>query len=166
LSWSLLFRRILRKMYRRAVGMPYGPTRIRQAGFSLCHRRDGRAGTTILQRVSACDDRTKALISDYGPAGAPGARATPPNPPEPQDRSTGLRAGGSSKQPPPSCRYRRTFPKTTGRPGAADAADDSAGAAVPARDYGPGRIRRMAMPEYTAASGLHDHQTFRERADE
>ena len=31
----------------------------------------------------------------------------------------------------PSCRYHRTFPRTTGRPGAADAAVDSAGAAVP-----------------------------------
>jgi hypothetical protein len=65
----LLFRRILRKKYRRAVGTHYGPTRTRQAGFSLCHRRDGRAGTTILQLVSASYDRTKALISDYGPAG-------------------------------------------------------------------------------------------------
>ncbi len=64
-----LFRRILRKKYRRAVGTHYGQTRIRQAGFSLCHRRDGRAGTTILQLVSASDDGTKALISDYGPAG-------------------------------------------------------------------------------------------------
>ena len=64
-----VFRRILRKKYRRAVGTHYGPTRIRQAGFSLCHRRDGRAGTTILQPVSASDDRTKALLSDYGPAG-------------------------------------------------------------------------------------------------
>ena len=36
----------------------YGPTWIRQAGFSLCHRRDGRAGTTILQVVSP-DVRTK-----------------------------------------------------------------------------------------------------------
>ena len=53
-----------------------------------------------------------------------------------------------------------------GRPGAADAADDSAGTAVPARDYGPGRIRRMVMPECTAASGLHDHATILDRADE
>ena len=42
-----------------------------QAGFSLCHRRDSRAGTTILQLVSVPDVRTKALISDYGPAGLP-----------------------------------------------------------------------------------------------
>ncbi len=55
--------------------MHYGPTRIRQAGFSLCHPRDGRAGTTRLQLVSAFYDRTKALpsalalVSDYGPAG-------------------------------------------------------------------------------------------------
>ena len=53
----------------------YGPTWIRQAGFSLCHRRDGRAGTTILQVVSP-DVRTKtewlrAVPSDYGPTGLP-----------------------------------------------------------------------------------------------
>jgi hypothetical protein len=92
----MLFRRILRNKYRRAVGTHYGPTAIRQAEFSLCHRRDGRAGSTILQLVTAFYDRTKTLISDYGPAGAAGARATPSHPLEPQDRSTGLRAGGSS----------------------------------------------------------------------
>ncbi len=64
-----VFRRILRKKYGRAGRTHYGPTRIQQAGFSLCHRRDGSAGTTILQLVSASDDRTKALISDYGLAG-------------------------------------------------------------------------------------------------
>jgi hypothetical protein len=58
-----------------------------QAGFSPRHRRDGRAGTTILRLVSASYDRTKALISDYGPAGAAEAWATPPHPPGPQDRS-------------------------------------------------------------------------------
>ena len=67
-DWKL-FRLILRKEYRRAVGTHYGPTRIRLAAFSLCHRRDGRAGTTILQLVSASYNRTKALPSDYWPAG-------------------------------------------------------------------------------------------------
>ncbi len=93
----ILFRHILRKKYRLAVGTHYGRTRIQQAGFSLRHRRDGRAGTTILQLVSASDDRTKALISDYGLARAAGARATPQHPQGPQDRSTGLRAGGISQ---------------------------------------------------------------------
>jgi hypothetical protein len=67
---------------------------IQQARFSLCHRR---AGTMILQLVSASDDQTKALISDYGAAWAAGARAQSPHPPEPQDRPTGLWAGGSSE---------------------------------------------------------------------
>jgi hypothetical protein len=80
-----------------SVETKYGQTRIRQARFILRHRREGRAGTTILQLVSTSDDWTKALIIDYGPAGAAGARATPPHPPEPQDRSTGLRAGGGSE---------------------------------------------------------------------
>ncbi len=57
-----------------------------QAGFSPRHRRDGRAGTTILQLVSALYYWTQALLSDYGPAGAAGAWATPPHPPGPQDR--------------------------------------------------------------------------------
>ncbi len=61
-----VFRSILRKKYRRAVGTHYGPTQIRQAEYCLCHRRDGRAGATILQLVSASDDRTKALLSDSG----------------------------------------------------------------------------------------------------
>ncbi len=50
-----MFRLILRKEYRRAVGTHYGPTRIRLASFSLCHRRvwqSGRAGTMMLQLVS------------------------------------------------------------------------------------------------------------------
>ncbi len=45
------------------------------------------------------------------------------------------------------------------------AAVDSAGAAVPFEELRAGRIRRMAMPEYTAASGRLDHATIRERAD-
>ena len=64
-----MFRHILRKKYRRAVGTHCGPTRMHQAGFSPRHRRDGRAGTTILQLVSASYNRTKVLQSDYGPAG-------------------------------------------------------------------------------------------------
>jgi hypothetical protein len=88
-----LRRSILRKKYRLAVGTHYGPSWRHQAGFSLRHRRDCRAGTTILQLVSAFYDQTKALISDYGPAGAAGAWATPPHPPGPQDRSAGQQAG-------------------------------------------------------------------------
>ncbi len=148
-----------------AIGTHYGPTRIRQAEFSLCCRRDGRAGTTILQLVSASDDRTKALPSDYGPAGlleqGQCRRIR-------RSRRTVLRDYGPEEAAShrPSCRYHRTFPRNTGRPGAADAAVDSAGAAVPSEELRAGRICRMAMPEYTAASGRHDHATFRERADE
>ncbi len=131
-----MFHSIQRKEYGLAVGTHYGPTRIHpsQAGFSLRHRRDSRAGTTILHLVSAFYDRTKVLISDYVPAGAAGSWVTQPHPPGPQDRSTGLRAGGSSGKPPPKP---QDLPRTTGRPGAADDVVDSAGAAVPFRDYGP-----------------------------
>jgi hypothetical protein len=117
--------------------------------------------TTILQLVTAFYYRTQELLTDYGPAGAAGAWATP----HAAGQFTGLRAGGSSGKAPPSCRYRRTFSGTTGRPGEADAAVDSAGVAVPFEELRAGRIRRMAMPEYTVASGRLDHTTFRERAD-
>jgi hypothetical protein len=66
---SCLFRLILRKEYRRAVGTHYGQTRIRKAAFSLCRRRDGRAGTTILQLVLHPTAGPRHFPSDYGPAG-------------------------------------------------------------------------------------------------
>ncbi len=71
----------------------------------------------------------------------------------------------SSRKPPPSCQYHRTYPRTTGQPEAADAAVNSARAAVPFEELRAGRIRRMAMPEYTAARGRFDDATFREQAD-
>ncbi len=43
-----VIRSILRKEYRRAVGTHYGQTRRHQAGYSPRHRRDSRAGTTML----------------------------------------------------------------------------------------------------------------------
>ncbi len=75
---------------------------------------------------------------------------------------TGLLAGLSSGKPPPICQYSRTFPGTAGRPGAVDAIDDSAWAAVPFEEL---RIRWRAMLKYTAASVQHDYATFLERAD-
>jgi hypothetical protein len=59
-----LFRRILREKCRRAVGTH---ARIQQARFSLCHRRDGRAGNTILP-TNLCIRRPDHLISDCWPA--------------------------------------------------------------------------------------------------
>jgi hypothetical protein len=47
------------------------------------------------------------------------------------------------------------FPRTTGRTGAADAAAESAGAAVSSRDYGPDGSG-WNKPEYTAARGRHE----------
>jgi hypothetical protein len=69
--------------------------------------------------------------------------------------TTGRRKQRLAAGPPPSCRYRRTFPRTTGRPGAGDAAVDSAGAAVPYEGPRAGRIRQMAIPECTAAGRRH-----------
>jgi hypothetical protein len=161
-----MFRRILRKKYRRAVGTHYGPTRIRQAEFSLCHGRDGRAGTTILQLVSASDDRTKALPSDYGPAGLleQGQRRRIR-----RSRRTVLRDYG----PEEAASSRRRAVGTTGpfQGPRADREQRTPPSIPPGpqylpRNYGPGRIRRMAMLECTTASGRHDHATFRERANE
>ncbi len=162
-----VFRRILRKEYRRAVGTHYGPTRIHQAEFSLCHRRDGRAGTTILQIVSASYNRTKALQSDYGPAGLLEQGQRPrQHPLEPQDRlrdygqeeaaSSSHRAVGTTGpvQGPRADREHWTPPSIPPGP-----------QYLP-KSYGPGRIRWMAMLEYTAASGRQEHATFRERANE
>jgi hypothetical protein len=85
----------------------------------------------------------------------------PQHSPGPQDRLTGLRAGrGSGRR-----RRAKDFPGTMGRPEAADAAVDSARAAVLPEGLRAGRIRCLTMPEYTAARGRHDHATFRERAD-
>ena len=161
-----LFRRTLRKKYRRAVGMHYGQTRIRQAEFSLCRRRDGRAGTTILQLVSASNDRTKALPSDYRPAGLleqrqrrsiRGSRTTVLRDYVPEEAASSRRRAVGTTGPfqgPRADREQRTPPSIPPGP-----------QYLP-RNYGPGRIRRMAMPECTAASGRYGHAAFRERADE
>ncbi len=145
-----MFHSILRKKYRRAVGTHNGPTRMHQAGFSPRSWRDCKAGTTImstiLQLTLAFYDRTQALLSDYGPARAAGAWATPQHPLEQQDSSRDYGPDGAlSGKPPPSCWYRRTFP-TTGGPGAADAAVDSAEAAVPSEELRAGRIRWISTP--------------------
>ncbi len=47
----------------------------------------------------------------------------------------------------------------------ADAAADSAGAAVPFEELRAGRIRRRTMPEYTAARGQINHATTWKRAE-
>ena len=164
-----VFRLILRKEYRQAVGTHYGQTRIRQSEFSLCHRRNSRAGTTILQLVSASDDRTKTLLSDYGPARLleQRQRSRIRRSSRIVLRDYGPEEAASSRRRAVGTTDHRTFPRTTDRPGAADAAVDSAGAAVPFEELRAGRIRRMAMLAYTAASGRHDHATFREQqADE
>jgi hypothetical protein len=62
-------------------------------------------------------------LRDYEPAGAAGAAADSP--------------------------AQQDLPRTTGRPGAADAAGDSAEAAVPSEGQRARRSRRRTMPEYT-----------------
>ena len=162
-----MFRRILRKECRRAVGTHYGPTRIRQAEFSLCHWRDGRAGTTILQLVSHSTTGPRHFSSDYGPDGLLGqgqrprirrSRRSVLRDYGPQEAASSRRRAVGTTGPfqgPQADREQRAPPSTPPGP------------QYPlSRDYGPGWIRRTAMPEYTAASGRHDHATFWERADE
>ncbi len=162
---SALFRRILRKEYRRTVGTHYGLTRIHQAEFSLCYRRDGRAGTTILQLVSASYNRTKALPSDYGPAGLleQGQRRSIRRSSRTVLLDYGLEEAASSR--------RRAVGTTGPFQGPRADPEQRTPPSIPpglqylSRNNGQGRISLTAMPEYTAASGRHDLATFRELAD-
>ncbi len=97
--------------------------------------------------------------------GAGGWTTSPhPSPPGPQDRLRDYgpdeAADTTAELPAP-----QDLPGNTGRLRAADAAVYSAVAAVLSEELPALRIRRMAMPEYTAASGRLNHATFRERAD-
>ncbi len=112
--------------------------------------------------------RTKALPSDYGPAGLleqgqrrriRRSRRTVLWDYGPKEAaSSRRRAVGTTgpSQGPRADREQRTPPSTLPGP------------QYLSGNYGPGWIRRTAimMPEYTAASGRHDHATFRERTDE
>ncbi len=110
-----VFRRIRQWKYRRAVGTHYGPTRIHPADYSPRHRRDGRAGTTMLYRHRIYRRAQPLQVVTTG--------------------LTGLLEYGQRRR---IRRGRRTFKDCgPGRAGAADAAADFAGVAVPSRDYGP-----------------------------
>ena len=110
--------------------------------------------------------RTKALPSANGPAGLleQGQRRRIR-----RSRRTVLRDYG----PEEAARSRRRAVGTTG-PFQGPPADREQrtppsippGPQYPPKNYWPGRIRRTAMQEYTAASGQHNHATFWERADE
>ena len=58
---------------RRAVWTHYGPTWIHLADYSLRHRRDGSAGTTILLSSPHQPPPALVLSDDCGPPGAVGA---------------------------------------------------------------------------------------------
>ncbi len=137
------------------------------AAFSLCHRRDGRAGTTILQLVShPTTTGPRHFPSDNGPDGLleqgqrrrirRSSRTVLRDYWPKKAASSSRRAVGTAGpfQGPRADWEQRTPPSTPPGP------------QYHSRDYGPGWIRQTAMPEYTAASGRHDHATFWERADE
>ena len=48
---------------RRAVRTHHGPTRIHLADYSLCHRRDGNAGTTILYHLRNRRPHSSAVMT-------------------------------------------------------------------------------------------------------
>ena len=93
--------------------MHHGPTRIHLADYSLRHRRDGNAGTTILYH--------------------PRIYRRP--------HSSSVMSAGRR-----SCWWMGT-------------AATSAGAAGPSKGLRAGRSSGRTKPEYTAASGRHDHAT-------
>jgi hypothetical protein len=67
--------------------------------------------------------------------------------------------------PLPNLQGPQDLPGTTGQPGAANAAADSAEAAVPSEGLRAGQGSGRTKPEYTAARGRVDHATVRERAN-
>ena len=104
----LLFRHILRKVYRQTVATHHGPTRTHQAGYSPRHRRDGIAGTMIryhlriyrwTQSLSVMTTGQPGAASawaagpfrDYGPDGAADAAAGPMTATAPLRNWTGRR---------------------------------------------------------------------------
>ncbi len=107
------------------------------------HRRDGRAGTTILYHLRILRQTQAPLSDDYGQAEGCWSMGNAAAPAGAVGPFTGLRAGWSSgrrrqaacaagpadaaAEPPAP----QDFPGTTGWQGAADADDDPAGAAVP-----------------------------------
>ena len=99
---------------------------------------DGLLAQGQRRRIRRC---RRTVLRDYGPQEAASSRR---------------RAVGTTGpfQGPRADREQRKPPSTPPRP------------QYHSRDYGPGWIRRTAMPEYIAASGRHDHVTFWERADE
>ncbi len=147
-----VFRHIRRKEYRLAVGTHYRPTPIHQACYSPRHGRDSRAGTMILFHLRIynraqplpvtttgqmgllehCRRRStrRGRRTVYGTTGRPEQRTPLANPPGPHD-----------------------LPGTTGRSGTADAAADSAEAAVPSEGLRAVRSSERTMPEYTATRG-------------
>jgi hypothetical protein len=133
-----------------------------QAGFSPCHQRDGRAGTTILQLVSTFYDRTQALLSDYGPARAAGARATPHPPGPTLCGTTGLT---EQREAVAELSLQQDLSKDYGPTWSSGRRRRLRRAAVPFKELRAGRIRRRTMPEYTAARGRLDHATFWEQSD-
>jgi hypothetical protein len=133
-----VFRRTRRWKYRRAVGTHYGPTRIHQADYSPRHRRDGRAGTTILLSSPHLPPGRAASRSDYGPDGAVGVWG---------NAVVSAGAAGPFRDYGPGRSRRRRRRRRRGR---------STFQGLRA-GWSGGRTK----PEYPATSGRHDHATFR-----
>ena len=57
------------------------------ADYSLRHRRDGNAGTTVLYHLRNYRWTLSLSVIDYGPDGAVGGWVPPPLPPGQQDLS-------------------------------------------------------------------------------
>ena len=86
---------------RRAVGTHHGPTQIHLADYSLRHRRDGNAGTTILLSSPQLPPPALVLRDDCGPPGAGGGWAPPSHRPGPQDLPRDYGPGRSSERTKP-----------------------------------------------------------------
>ena len=135
-----MFRRTRRWKYRRAVGTHYGPTRIHQADYSPRHRRDCRAGTTILLSSPHLPPGRAASRSDYGPDCAAGVWG---------NAVVSAGAAGPFRDYGPGRSRRRRRRRRRSCTGSTF------------RGLRAGRSSGRTKPEYPATSGRHDHATFR-----
>ncbi len=99
----------------------------------------GRPGCWSKGNAAASAGSLRTVLQDYGPEEAESSR------------SQAVGTTGSFQGPLADLEQRK--PPST-----------PPGPQYHSRNYGPGCIRRTALPEYTAASGRLDHATFREQA--
>ena len=123
-------------------GRTHGPTRIHLADYSLRHRRDGNAGTTILYHFRICLRPHSSSVMTAGRR--VGGWAPPPLPPGPQDlpRDYGPdgAAGGLSRSTPWLANETTTLPSGAGQTRQSDDRDSEPDYLLRSTRHGQGMI--------------------------